>query len=95
MEIDLTFGAEIDQQVFASEAIGRIVDNALQQCDWLGMSADLPIARIYREVRPFRVYDAPSEMHRFSIAKRAVCVTGPQRRTDKQRPARHGRWKDE
>ena len=25
-----------------------------------------------REVRPFRIYDGPSEVHRWSIARRAV-----------------------
>lgn len=32
----------------------------------------LPLVRIAREVRPFRIYDGPSEVHRFAIAKRAV-----------------------
>lgn len=59
-------------KTFGSEAIGRVVDRAMQLCGGLGMSADLPVARIAREVRPFRVYDGPSEVHRFAIAKRAV-----------------------
>ncbi|MEV6923795.1 acyl-CoA dehydrogenase family protein [Dactylosporangium sp. NPDC051485] len=37
-----------------------------------GYSRDLPIAKIAREIRPFRIYDGPSEVHRWSIAKRAV-----------------------
>ncbi|MGW0183742.1 acyl-CoA dehydrogenase family protein, partial [Nocardia sp. NPDC003345] len=32
----------------------------------------LPLARLSREVRPFRIYDGPSEVHRWAIAKRAV-----------------------
>lgn len=59
-------------KAFASEAIGRIVDNAVQLCGGLGVSDDLPIARIYREVRPFRIYDGPTEVHRWAIAKRAI-----------------------
>ncbi|SFK56080.1 acyl-CoA dehydrogenase family protein [Geodermatophilus ruber] len=59
-------------KAFGGEAIGRVVDRAMQLCGGLGVSADLPIARIAREVRPFRVYDGPSEVHRFAIAKRAV-----------------------
>ena len=44
----------------------------MQMCGGLGVSDDLPVARIAREVRPFRIYDGPSEVHRWSIAKRAA-----------------------
>ncbi|SUE15731.1 acyl-CoA dehydrogenase [Rhodococcus gordoniae] len=59
-------------KTFAAEAIFRIVDRSAQMCGGLGVSEDLPIARLTREVRPFRVYDGPSEVHRWAIAKRAV-----------------------
>jgi alkylation response protein AidB-like acyl-CoA dehydrogenase len=59
-------------KTFGAEAIVRVVDRAMQLCGGAGTSADLPVARIAREVRPFRVYDGPSEVHRFAIAKRAV-----------------------
>jgi hypothetical protein len=59
-------------KTFAAEAIGRIVDRAAQMCGGLGVSDDLPLARLSREVRPFRIYDGASEVHRWSIAKRAV-----------------------
>jgi alkylation response protein AidB-like acyl-CoA dehydrogenase len=46
-------------------------------CGGLGVSTELPVAKIAREVRPFRIYDGPSEVHRWSIAKRAVrAITG-------------------
>jgi acyl-CoA dehydrogenase len=59
-------------KTFVSEAVGRIVDRAVQIHGGLGVSDDLPLARIYREVRPFRIYDGPSEVHRWALAKRAV-----------------------
>ena len=59
-------------KTFAAEALDRVVDRATQMCGGLGVSAELPIAKIAREVRPFRIYDGPSEVHRWSIAKRAV-----------------------
>lgn len=59
-------------KTFAAEAVGRIVDRAMQMCGGLGVSEDLPLARLSREVRPFRIYDGASEVHRWSIAKRAV-----------------------
>jgi alkylation response protein AidB-like acyl-CoA dehydrogenase len=46
------------------------------------MSEDLPLARISREVRGFRVYDGPSEVHRWAIAKRAVSAAKTRIRQD-------------
>jgi alkylation response protein AidB-like acyl-CoA dehydrogenase len=59
-------------KVYGSEAVFRIVDRAVQMCGGHGVSEDLPIARISREVRPFRIYDGPSEVHRWSVARAAV-----------------------
>ncbi|MEI5522170.1 acyl-CoA dehydrogenase family protein [Streptomyces brasiliscabiei] len=59
-------------KTFVSEAVGRVVDRAVQICGALGISEDVPLAALYREVRPFRIYDGPSETHRWAIAKRAV-----------------------
>ncbi|ORI25475.1 acyl-CoA dehydrogenase family protein [Rhodococcus sp. 1168] len=59
-------------KTFAAEAVFRIVDRSIQMCGGLGVSDDLPLARLSREIRPFRVYDGPSEVHRWAIAKRVV-----------------------
>lgn len=59
-------------KTFAAEALGRVVDRATQLCGGMGVSADLPVARIAREMRAFRIYDGPSEVHRAAIAKRVV-----------------------
>jgi acyl-CoA dehydrogenase len=59
-------------KVFVAEAVGRVVDRAMQLCGGTGMSDDLPLARFASELRPFRVYDGPSETHRMAIAQRAV-----------------------
>lgn len=59
-------------KVFAAEALHRVADRSMQLCGGLGTSTDLPIAKIARELRPFRIYDGPSEVHRWSIAKRAA-----------------------
>ncbi|OBF37432.1 acyl-CoA dehydrogenase [Mycolicibacterium peregrinum] len=59
-------------KTFAAEALFRVVDRATQMCGGLGVSSELPVARISREIRPFRIYDGPSEVHRWSLAKRAV-----------------------
>jgi acyl-CoA dehydrogenase len=59
-------------KTFCAEAVWRIVDRALQICGSLGISGDILLSRFLREVRPFRIYDGPSETHRWVIARRAV-----------------------
>jgi acyl-CoA dehydrogenase len=59
-------------KTFVAEAVNRVVDRSVQVCGALGISGDLPLARLLREVRAFRIYDGPSETHRWAIARRAV-----------------------
>jgi acyl-CoA dehydrogenase len=58
-------------KVHVSEAVWRVVDRCVQICGGLGITRDLPLARFLNEVRPFRIYDGPTETHRWSIARRA------------------------
>ncbi|WP_433560438.1 acyl-CoA dehydrogenase family protein [Nocardia sp. CA-151230] len=59
-------------KTFVAEAVNRVVDRSFQICGALGVSGDAPLARLYREVRPFRIYDGPSETHRWAIARRVL-----------------------
>lgn len=59
-------------KTFVAEATYRIADRSLQLCGGSGTLDDLPIARILTDLRPFRIYDGPSEVHRMSLAKRAA-----------------------
>jgi alkylation response protein AidB-like acyl-CoA dehydrogenase len=59
-------------KVIASEAIMRVVDRSLQILGGLGMTRDAPVERIFRDVRAFRIYDGPSEVHRWSLGRRIV-----------------------
>jgi acyl-CoA dehydrogenase len=56
-------------KVYISEALGRIVDRAIQVHGALGYSGDLPLERFYRDARAARIYDGPSEVHRMVIAR--------------------------
>lgn len=58
-------------KVFVSEAVNRVADSAVQITGALGISEDLPLSMILRMLRPFRIYDGASEVHRAAIAKRA------------------------
>lgn len=59
-------------KTFCAEAIWRVVDRAVQICGSLGISGDVLLGRFLREVRPFRIYDGPSETHRWAIARRVL-----------------------
>jgi acyl-CoA dehydrogenase len=59
-------------KTFTAEAVWRTVDRSLQICGALGVSGDILLSRFLREVRPFRIYDGPSETHRWAIARRVV-----------------------
>jgi acyl-CoA dehydrogenase len=57
-------------KVFVSEAVGRVVDRAVQMTGAFGISGDSVLSALYREVRPFRIFDGASEVHRAAIAQR-------------------------
>ncbi|MBC5767125.1 acyl-CoA dehydrogenase family protein [Ramlibacter albus] len=57
-------------KVFVSEALNRVADRAAQLMGALGMSEDAPVALILRELRPFRIYDGASELHRATLGRR-------------------------
>ena len=59
-------------KVFCSEAIWRVVDRCVQVMGGQGITDETLVERIFREVRGFRIYDGPSEVHRWSVAQRVA-----------------------
>jgi len=59
-------------KVFCSEALSRVVDRSLQILGSIGITRDTVVERIYRDIRPFRIYDGPSEVHRHALARRLM-----------------------
>jgi len=57
-------------KVFCSEAGFRVIDRCMQTLGGMGITSDTLVERLWREVRPFRIYDGPNEVHRWAIAKR-------------------------
>jgi acyl-CoA dehydrogenase len=57
-------------KVFCSEAIWRVADRCVQVLGGQGVTGETLVMRLFREVRGFRIYDGPSEVHRWSIAQR-------------------------
>jgi acyl-CoA dehydrogenase len=73
IERDMDFKQEVAMvKVQVSEALGHVVDRAIQICGSLGYSGDLPLERFYRDARAARIYDGPSEVHRMVIARNLV-----------------------
>jgi acyl-CoA dehydrogenase len=67
-------------KVFCSEALGRVVDRCLQVLGSIGITRDTVVERIYRDIRPFRIYDGPSEVHRHVLARRILAQNDPIKR---------------
>ncbi len=56
-------------KLFASEMVGRVADRAVQIHGGAGYIEDYPVARLYRDVRLFRLYEGTSEIQRLIIAR--------------------------
>jgi acyl-CoA dehydrogenase len=59
-------------KVVCSEAEWRVVDRCVQILGGQGVTAEQPVMRIFTDMRAFRVYDGPSEVHRWSMAQKIV-----------------------
>jgi len=54
---------------FASEAVGRIADRAVQIHGGSGYMRGVPVERLYRDVRLFRIYEGTSQIQQLVIAR--------------------------
>lgn len=59
-------------KVIVSEAVWRVADRCVQILGGQGTTSETVVARIFADMRAFRIYDGPSEVHRWSIAKRIL-----------------------
>jgi acyl-CoA dehydrogenase len=57
-------------KVAVSEALMRIADRCVQVMGGSGVTDDTIVAQVFREIRAFRIYDGPTEVHKWSIAKK-------------------------
>ena len=56
-------------KLFASEALGRITDQAVQIFGGMGLMDELPIERFWRDARVERIWDGTSEIQRHIISR--------------------------
>ena len=57
---------------FGATVLYNVIDRALQAHGALGYSADMPLEAMYRAARAARIYDGPDEVHRQTVARRAL-----------------------
>lgn len=56
-------------KLYATEMAWEIVDQAMQTFGAMGMTKELPLQQMANDVRLMRIYEGPSEVHRWVIAR--------------------------
>ncbi|MBH1998776.1 MAG: acyl-CoA dehydrogenase family protein [Sphingomonadaceae bacterium] len=57
-------------KVAVSEALFRVADRCIQVMGGTGVTQDTMVEQVFREIRAFRIYDGPTEVHKWSLAKK-------------------------
>jgi alkylation response protein AidB-like acyl-CoA dehydrogenase len=56
-------------KVFVPEMAARVIDKAIQIFGAAGYSKDLPLERLYRDVRAVQILEGPNDVHRWLVAR--------------------------
>ena len=59
-------------KVICSEAEWRVVDRCVQILGGQGVTGETALMKIFKDMRGFRIYDGPSEVHRWSMARKLI-----------------------
>jgi len=57
-------------KVAVSDLLFGVADRCVQVMGGTGVSGDTIVEQVFREIRAFRIYDGPTEVHKWSLAKR-------------------------
>jgi acyl-CoA dehydrogenase len=57
-------------KVVCSEALWRVVDRCVQILGGQGVTDEQAVMQIFLDMRAFQIYDGPSEVHRWSMARK-------------------------
>jgi alkylation response protein AidB-like acyl-CoA dehydrogenase len=57
---------------WGARMLHNVIDRAIQVHGALGVTADTPLEKMYREARYARLYDGPDEVHRMVVARRLL-----------------------
>jgi len=56
-------------KLFATESAQKVIDSAVQLFGGLGVVSGHPVERLYRDIRPLRIYEGTSEIQRLIVAR--------------------------
>jgi acyl-CoA dehydrogenase len=59
-------------KAFVSEELFKVVDRCVQVLGGIGVTDETPVEMIFRDIRAFRLYDGPTEVHKFAIARQLL-----------------------
>ena len=57
-------------KVAVADALFRVADRCVQVMGGTGVTQDTIVEQVFREIRAFRIYDGPTEVHKWSLAKK-------------------------
>jgi acyl-CoA dehydrogenase len=59
-------------KAFVSEELFKVADRCVQILGGQGISDETPVGMIFSDMRAFRLYDGPTEVHKYAIARQVL-----------------------
>lgn len=59
-------------KAFVSEELFKVADRCVQILGGIGISDETPVGMIFSDMRAFRLYDGPTEVHKYAIARQVL-----------------------
>ena len=59
-------------KAFVSEELFKVADRCVQILGGIGVTGETVVEMIFRDIRGFRLYDGPTEVHKYAIANQLM-----------------------
>lgn len=59
-------------KAFVSEELFKVADRCVQVLGGIGVTDETPVEMIFRDMRAFRLYDGPTEVHKYAIGRQLM-----------------------
>ncbi len=59
-------------KAYVSEELFKVADRCVQILGGVGISDETPVGMIFSDMRAFRLYDGPTEVHKYAIARQVL-----------------------
>ncbi len=67
-------------KAYVSEELFKVADRCVQVLGGMGISDETPVGMIFSDMRAFRLYDGPTEVHKYAIARQILRDPGGTRK---------------